>query len=200
MEMTQFEKRFVNRESKGKKNAERVARALETVDKDGIQDVLEIGCGIGTVSATLHEKYGWHVIGSDFDGKQIDLARKHYQERNALRFQPEDATKLSFKDEAFDLVISQNVFHHIGNWRDAVREIARVLRPGGYFLWYDVVTPALLAPVLRPVFRNTGVYTHDEVAAAFTEAGFRTLRSEVVPHGPFRHYDFVLRRAGADKA
>lgn len=194
MEMSGVEKRLVNREAKGLKNAERVRRALARIDAGKIRDVLEIGCGMGTVSSSLHEEFGWHVTGTDYDPKQVALARRTYPENNSLRYHTEDASALSFRDGAFDLVISQNVFHHIPNWQAAVHEVARVLRPGGHFLWYDLTVPPALAPVLRRLLRSTGVYTHEDIARAFEEAGFETVHTERVPHGPFKHYDYVLQR------
>ena len=54
MEMTRFEKFFVNRERKGLENLKRVRRAIEGVDHGAIRDVLEIGCGIGTEIGRAH--------------------------------------------------------------------------------------------------------------------------------------------------
>ncbi len=47
-------------------------------------------------------------------------------------------SNLSFAPNRFDLMISQNVFHHIPNWPQAVEEIVRVLRPGGQLFWLDL--------------------------------------------------------------
>lgn len=73
-----------------------------------------------------------NVVGTDFDPAQINIARSNHPENDRLRFKIEDASNLSFKDDSFDLVLSQNVFHHVPSWEKAVHEVSRVLRPEGY--------------------------------------------------------------------
>lgn len=59
--------------------------------------------------------------------------REMIKEDANLKFQLEDGTRLSFPDNSFDLVYSISVIEHIhGNYADAVHEMARVLKPGGY--------------------------------------------------------------------
>ncbi len=54
-----------------------------------------------------------------------------------------DATVMPFPDESFDSVVSCLMLHHIVDWERAVAEVARVLRPGGTFLGYDLVRTPL---------------------------------------------------------
>lgn len=177
MEMTRFEKFFVNRERKGSGNYARVQRALARVDSSSIRDVLEIGCGIGTVSARMSEESGWNVTGSDFDAAQIEEAKRRYPESLRLRYLREDATRLSFADASVDLVVAQMVFHHIPAWPVAASEIARVLRPGGIAYWCDLVVAGGLVPVLRPLAQFFGVCSSGSVDAAFASAGMDVLHS-----------------------
>lgn len=51
------------------------------------------------------------------------------EERDGVRC--EDISRTTFADEAFDLVLTSDVMEHVANWRDAVAETARLLRPGG---------------------------------------------------------------------
>ena len=106
----------------------------------------------------------------------------------------ENAAKLSFDDASFDLVISQNVFHHIPDWESAVREVARVLRPGGVFIWFDPALPRWMERLLRPIARSYGLYTFSETNIAFEAAGFRRRFYEHVRHGPFVHHHLVLHK------
>jgi len=176
MEMTRFEKFFVNRELKGRRNASRIRDAANFIGADAIRDVLEIGCGIGTASAFVADAFGWNVIGTDFDPAQIDAAKDRYPEGGGLRFQREDATRLSFPDNAFDFAFAQTVFHHIPEWPKAVAELARVIRPGGTLLWMDLVIPARLRGVLAPFIRLTGVCVREDIRHALEENGFRLQR------------------------
>jgi cyclopropane fatty-acyl-phospholipid synthase-like methyltransferase len=113
MAMTGIEKKFVNRRQKAERNITNVNTRLEQLDISNINDVLEIGCGVGFVSAWLVETYGMNVYGTDFDPDQVKTAQELHPESEHLHFGVEDASNPSFTDSSFDLVLSQNVFHHI---------------------------------------------------------------------------------------
>jgi len=193
MKMTRLEKRFVNRRKKAERNIQKVRQRLQELDIDSIRDVLEIGCGIGFVSAFLADTYEMNVQGSDFDPEQIEIARKMLPKSERLRFRVEDAARLSFEDASFDLVVSHNVFHHIPDWEAAVREVARVLRPGGYFMWLDLGFPRWVKRLLRPFSRSVGLYTFDEIKTAFAACGLQQRFYERMRHGPFTHHHMVLQ-------
>jgi ubiquinone/menaquinone biosynthesis C-methylase UbiE len=112
-----------------------------------------------------------------------------------LRFSVEDASNLSFKDGSFDLVLSQNVFHHIPAWDVAVHEVSRVLRQGGYFIWLDLVFPRFAKTIFQPLAKNYGLYTFDDIEMALTKSGFNQQFYERVAHGPFTHHQFVLKKS-----
>jgi len=177
MEMTRIEKFLVNRESKGLRNVARVERLLRGMNLASIRDVLEIGCGIGTVSASLASDYGWNVIGTDYDAGQIDEAKNRYPESGGLEYRREDATRLSFTDGSFDFVIAQMVFHHIQQWPAAVRELARVLRPNGSAIWFDHVVWDGMMQGPGSVLRHAGLYGRKEAEQAFCAAGFEPIVS-----------------------
>jgi len=176
MEMTRFEKFFVNRELKGRRNASRVREAARFIGADSIRDVLEIGCGIGTASAVLADAFGWNVTGTDYDPEQIESAKNRYPESGGLRYRREDATKLGFVDNSFDFAFAQTVFHHIPDWPKAVAELARVVRPGGAVLWMDFVVPARMRVLLRPLLRWSGVCVREDVRREFARNGFDLVR------------------------
>ena len=93
--------------------------------------VLEIGCGIGTDGAQFAQA-GADYTGVDLTEAAIELARKRF-ELSGLRgsFQVADAENLEFPDATFDLVYSHGVLHHTPDTARAIREIHRVLKPGG---------------------------------------------------------------------
>ncbi len=93
--------------------------------------VLEIGCGLGTDGAQF-ARAGAVYTGVDLTEAAIELARTRF-EVSGLKgdFQVADAENLDFADESFDLVYSHGVLHHTPDTARAVREIHRVLRPGG---------------------------------------------------------------------
>ncbi len=104
MRLTRLEKMLVNRRQEAERNIGRVRRDLEQIDVD---DVLEIGCGIGAISAFLADSYGMNVQGTDLDLEQIELARTTQPTSDRLRFAVENATHLTFENASFDLVLSQ---------------------------------------------------------------------------------------------
>ncbi len=195
MEMTRFEKFFVNRERKGLGNLRRVRRALGAIDAGKIRDVLEIGCGIGTVSARLADEYGWNVVGTDYDAQQIDEAKNRYPEAGGLRYRREDATKLSFADAAFDLAIAQMVFHHIAAWPQAVQELARVVRPGGAVIWQDFVFSEGFMKIAKPLGTWFGICTREDVVRAFTSNGFQLILVRPARAVPVSFTELVMTKS-----
>ena len=195
MAMSGFEKLFVNREGKGRRNAARVEQRLAELEAGSIRDVLEIGCGIGTVSAYLAETHGMNVVGTDFDAAQIEKARELYPQNDQLRFQVEDAAALSFPAGSFDLVIAHNMFHHIPAWETAFSEVHRVLRPGGRLMWLDLVFVKPVRALLSAVARDESFFSLEEVVGAFGRAGFEEQFHERSQLLLFTQHHFVLGRA-----
>lgn len=93
------------------------------------RDVLEIGCGSGYGAYLLHQLEPKNYLGLDVMVEQLELAKKNYPK---FQFILQDAEDLSqFQNESKDVVIIFGVLHHIPNWRKAIDEIQRVLKPGG---------------------------------------------------------------------
>jgi ubiquinone/menaquinone biosynthesis C-methylase UbiE len=93
--------------------------------------VLEIGCGLGTDGAQF-ALAGADYTGIDLTEASIELAKRRF-ELSGLRgeFCIADAENLEFADDSFDLVYSHGVLHHTPDTARAIREIHRVLKPGG---------------------------------------------------------------------
>src|SRR5437016_846108 len=93
--------------------------------------VLEIGCGMG-IDGAQFAKTGAEYTGVDLTDAAIELARKRF-EVAGLRgeFRVADAENLDFTDGSFDLIYSHGVLHHTPDTARTVREIHRVLKPGG---------------------------------------------------------------------
>ena len=93
--------------------------------------VLEIGCGLGTDGAQF-ARAGALYTGVDLTEAAIELARRRF-ELFGLKgdFRTADAEKLDFMDASFDMVYSHGVLHHTPETGQAIREIHRVLKPGG---------------------------------------------------------------------
>jgi SAM-dependent methyltransferase len=94
-------------------------------------DVLEIGCGLGTDGAQF-AKAGANYTGIDLTEAAVSLAKRRFELFQLPgTFRIADAERLDFPNHSFDLVYSHGVLHHTPDTTAAVREIHRVLRPGG---------------------------------------------------------------------
>lgn len=71
-----------------------------------------------------------------------------------MRVEVADATALPVDDAGVDLVVSFHAFHHVDDWRAAVRECARVLRPGGHLVLTEMTSRVVDSPWLRAVSRH----------------------------------------------
>ncbi len=93
--------------------------------------VLEIGCGVGT-DGLQFARAGAIYTGVDLTEAAIDLARSNFASAGLRgEFRVADAEQLDFPDETFDVVYSHGVLHHTPDIQAALREVHRVLKPGG---------------------------------------------------------------------
>jgi len=93
------------------------------------KDILEIGCGNGYGGHLLNQLEPKSYVGLDVMEEQIKIARQNYPQ---YEFILQDATDLrQFANASKDVVIIFGVLHHIPEWRKAIDEIARVLKPDG---------------------------------------------------------------------
>lgn len=91
--------------------------------------LLDVGASTGIIDNIIAKKIG-KVVGIDIDKGGINYASKTYQKKN-LTFKVDDALKLSFKDNSFDVVVCTHVYEHVANPKKLFSEIYRVLKPGG---------------------------------------------------------------------
>lgn len=100
--------------------------------------VLDVGTGPGRVPRALaKERPGWHIDGVDLEPRMIEYARTR-DPHSAVTFTVGDVAALPYPDATFDLIVSSLSQHH---WRDVpagLRDLRRVLRPGGRLWIYDL--------------------------------------------------------------
>lgn len=96
---------------------------------------LDIGSGTGITSFLLSNQIhnNGTIIGIDISPSMIEVAKRNAQQRGYknIDFQHGDAEQLDFPDSYFDLVVSNMTFHHLPDKKKALKEIHRVLKPGG---------------------------------------------------------------------
>ena len=140
--MNGIAKRAMSSSRHASKRIALVDRFLEKTRPPRGGAALEIGCGAGFVSAHLAQTYGMKVEATDADPQMLELARRKSGAAGGVTFTEADAGALPFANGVFDLVVAQNVFHHVADWGKVADEVARVLKPGGMFLFSDISGPS----------------------------------------------------------
>jgi len=108
------------------------------------QHILDIGCGTGTLAVMLKRTLSnVQVVGVDPDPKALRRARiKAKRAAVSVQFDEGFADQLPYKEGSFDRVFSSFMFHHLEEHERAkmLREVDRVLKPGGSFHLLDFVS------------------------------------------------------------
>jgi SAM-dependent methyltransferase len=91
--------------------------------------LLDVGCGTGA-QTTAFAEHGWDVLGVDISSDQLRLARER-----GLEVVQADAADLPFDDASFDAVVSMWTHTDVDDFTALLREVARVLRPEGPFVY-----------------------------------------------------------------
>ncbi|MFF4550730.1 class I SAM-dependent methyltransferase [Streptomyces sp. NPDC001435] len=123
---------------------------------------LEIGCGSGYGTRLILDRFGAASVDAvDLDPRAVESARRRlagYGDR--VRLAVGSATDLraalEAEDDGYDAVFDFAIIHHVEDWRAAVAEAARVLRPGGRFYFEEVTLTALNRPTYRRLFDHPG--------------------------------------------
>ena len=108
--------------------------------------VLEVGCGRGIGVRLILERFGAAAVEAlDLDPKMIACARRRTAAYGLARVQLSvgDVTSLKAGDATFDAVFDFGAIHLEPNWRKAMAEVRRVLKPGGKF-YFEWVTSSIL--------------------------------------------------------
>lgn len=108
---------------------------------DSSSCVLDMGCGPGFSTSLIREKLDLQYLAAfDFDPAMVDRTRRHLARRRldeGVDLRVADATQMPYEDGLFDAVFESGVVHHIPDWKAALREVSRVLKPGGRFCFAE---------------------------------------------------------------
>lgn len=196
MKMHGIEKFLLNNLQSKKRAVDLIKKLMTFIEINGNQAFLEVGCGNGVVTRYVAREYGYSVTGIDIDPAQIDQARKDTDGINSIRYYEAEATHLPCKDGEFDIVLSIGVLHHIENWLDALREVKRVLKHGGYFLYADIIYPERITSIDRSSSMSFGLVTIDinELNSFLEKFGFTTIHCQWKNRLVCKNYEAVYRR------
>jgi SAM-dependent methyltransferase len=98
-----------------------------------------VGCGTGHLAAELTRR-GYQTWGTDIAEAMVQYAREHY---DPDRFQVGDIERIDFPDNTFDGIVCLGVMEYLRGDEAALREMWRVLKPGGYAV---ITTPSSICP------------------------------------------------------
>ncbi len=102
-------------------------------------DVLEIGGGSGAMAEGVLRTFpDLRLTVTDVDDAMVAGARVRLAKHPNAIAERADVTALPYAAASFDVVTSYLMLHHVIDWLDALSEVARVLRPGGMFVGYDL--------------------------------------------------------------
>jgi SAM-dependent methyltransferase len=97
------------------------------------KDVLDLGCGYGGRTVHYGELGAGYVAGNEVRPEAVEEGAEfaRFKNLNNVEFFLAPAEKLPFADDRFDIVLSSDVFEHVENFEQSLRESLRVLKPGG---------------------------------------------------------------------
>ncbi|MEW9920132.1 bifunctional 2-polyprenyl-6-hydroxyphenol methylase/3-demethylubiquinol 3-O-methyltransferase UbiG [Marimonas sp. MJW-29] len=174
------------------------------IDWEG-KAVLDLGCAGGFMAEALAER-GARVTGIDPAAEAIRAAQAHAaQGGKEIRYDVGVGEALPYDDGAFDAVVCVDVLEHVSDLDKVLSEVARVLKPGGLFL-YDTINRNLIArlaviTVAEDVLRLLPKGTHDpemfikpaELISAMERAGLEPgVQTGLGPRGVNGRIDFTF--------
>ena len=111
----------------GQKTTVLAALISKHANEQKFKTILVVGCGNGSDAHSLAEHFGCQVTAIDLE----DYYDNIYNDR--VTFSQMDACNMRFEPSCFDLVYSFHALEHIPDYKKAISEMRRVLRPGGTF-------------------------------------------------------------------
>lgn len=123
---------------------------IEHIDRTEARNILEIGCGTGDNAHMVAAKTGHTVLGTDLSESFIKQASVRWQSSN-LRYEVLDFNReRDLPSTEFDYIIGNGILHHLFHSLDeALRNIKRLLKPGGSILFYE---PNIYNPYCALIF------------------------------------------------
>lgn len=164
-------------------------RAIELASTSAI--VLDAGTGTARIPILIcQQRPQWHITGIDMAKSMLEIGRKNVDKaglQQHITLELADAKRLPYRDEQFDMVISNSLIHHLPEPLPFLQEIKRVLNPDGALLLRDLIRPESAEIInnlvesigeeydehQKKLFRDSlyAAFTLDEVKALIQQAG-----------------------------
>jgi ubiquinone/menaquinone biosynthesis C-methylase UbiE len=166
-----WDQRFQSREL-----TEFLSQLVSTFNLKTGQKILDVGTGTGILVPFLLEAVGpaGHVTAVDYAEKMVGVCKSKYAHLSNVSFEVQRVEKLDFPSASFDAVTCFGLFPHLENKAAALRQLNRVLKPGGKL----IIAHALSSAEIEMHHRNAPVVAHDtlpdewEMRRLLRQAGF----------------------------
>lgn len=171
---------------------------MQTVDRNYFpmrpgQLVLDLGCGEGRHVIGFNVLDGADAVGVDLQTSDLAVAQERYLEfkasvtasgsepesaENLFTLLAANALSLPFPDDSFDAVVCSEVLEHIPDYRSALREIHRVLKPGGRFCasvpraWCERICWTLSRDYHQTLGGHLRIFDSDRLSNEIESTGF----------------------------
>ena len=144
---------------------------------------LEIGCGRGAgARAILGEFEPSRIHAMDVDTEMLDKARRYLSEaeKRKVSLFTGDAAALPLKSRSVDVLFGFGCLHHVQDWRLALAEIGRVLKPQGVYFLEELYPSLYQNFITRHILLHpaTDRFTGDDLRQGLADAGF-SLRDSI---------------------
>ena len=152
--------------------------------------MLDVGCGEGRHIFGIMQNYPeMKCIGLDMDDDSLVKAEEGYEFFESIsnagaEFLKGSAYSLPFQNNSLDLIVCSEVLEHLHQYNDAVKEIHRVLKPGGKFYasvpasWPEIICWALSKDYQNQPGGHLRIFNQSKLVSEISEAGFKFLSSD----------------------
>lgn len=188
-----YEDFFVKKDEELSFNDPRMARRRKTILeclqrrlKPGAS-ILDAGCGLGEVLADIPE--GYNLFGFDYAKANVEFTRRRLGGR--AKVEQGSIYEIPFPSESMDAVLCLEVLEHIEDDARGVRDIARVLKPGGILIM--AVPYTYYWPAYKELMGHFRHYTRESVADLLKNNGLTPV--EVLPNFPNWHQTYTRKYA-----
>ena len=175
-----------------RRTIERMASKISNLDKDS--KILDIGAGYGGAARYLAKKYGCQVVALNLSEVENERDRKMNEDQgldHLITVVDGSFEEIPYPDFSFDVVWSQDAILHSGNREQVIKEVARVLKSGGDFVFTDPMQTddcpeGVLQPILDRIHLETlgspGFYRESAKKYGMKEIEFEEHASQLPIH------------------
>lgn len=148
---------------------------------------LDVGCGTGWAvnHAAQTVNYKGTFYGVDLSTKMVEKAEENFIGRDNFHFIRADSRSVPLDSNSFDVIICTHSFHHYLAPLEVVKEMHRLLKPGGKVYILDPTTDKWIARLIDRIMKtlqpeHVKMYSTNEFRKLFSDAGLRYVSTETV--------------------